>query len=381
MRTKRPGAYRVAVRDLVLLVVGALLGVAMSAVFFQATPQPWFRRAKGRARAKVRELAPASGPSTWSTSGRLRIGAFQADWHAIDGDGRTSWAAPAGRIHLASSTPCPTDPRFEDLVLAVQHDLDRERAAGAPTTYDTQGIAIANLVIRRTDDDEEIASTAEAVPCSYLQFRAKLRGLTADDRRIAPEELIPRPGAPSTFNPFLLSHAGVAVAVVTSDHQLVLARRKPFGPRPGELDCSVVEGINLRQDRSTHDRTELVAADAMRRGLAEELGVMPEDTAACDVLAVGIDLDYAQWNWTGMARLSITGEQLRAASDTASDRFENELLELVDFAPAPVLERLHGERIWACGLATIYYSLVYSYGKRPVDREAERISFAASSGA
>jgi len=173
------------------------------------------------------------------------------------------------------------------------------------------------------------------------------------------------------LDPLTTLALGVNVATVSADGQMLFGRRYgELGARGGQLDVGAVEGLRL--DDADADGSVDVPA-VMRRGVKEEFGLDYEDIQDVKVLGFGCDLQWAQWNFIGVAEADLPAAQIQARHKTnAPHGQEYKETHRVPATPADVFGFLAREQcgVWSCGLAAAYYALVNRHGVRATNEGA-----------
>ena len=164
---------------------------------------------------------------------------------------------------------------------------------------------------------------------------------------------------------------GMAFTVITSDKRLLFTRRSlKRGVRPGEYDCSIVEGLKP-SDRTPagdpYDTNDEHFLDyEIHRAFREEVCASDNDL---DIRIYGLVLDkkYGQWNFVGTVMTPLSSEEIRHAHSLRDDTYEENEMEFVSFVDergalslSQIKQRLRlyiGEGIWDMALSAIYSSL------------------------
>jgi len=155
-------------------------------------------------------------------------------------------------------------------------------------------------------------------------------------------------------------------------------RFRNAGARPHELDVGAVEGPALMDfDAGGHADVP----DVMLRGVSEEYGVSPNQVTDIKVLGFGYDLQWAQWNFLGLARVDLPARKIRARHRrVAAHGAEYKETIGVPATPHDVFKVLSNELkgTWSCGLATAYYALTHLHGVEEVEKAADQFTFTLS---
>lgn len=361
-------------KDIVLLLVGALLGAVIGlwlSVWLQEPLMAWrSRRQRLRwARSVYRTLAPSGGP--------VRVGGRETQMYLVEGDGRIALEPQHIRIRLRSTPadlPAPVKGMRDEIMERISSDGTR---GGIATWNSTNNVALSRYVVTRSPRNEEASLYLETTPTDYATFVATNLALDtvtgwADERlRSLRDEYLANP-LKAVREPvgFLANGVGVSLLAFTDDDKVVLTRRRSGAwARPGELDVSVVEGID-----SVHDSIGpgmLSAYSAAIRGCREELGISVDESDVL-FLAFGVDMAYYQWNFIGSVETRLSAAELMDSYLLhAKDRWEGKL-EMVPAEPKAVFAVLGREHMWDMGLVTAYLALCRRFGVAETRRAAEQ---------
>ncbi|MCX5378640.1 hypothetical protein [Streptomyces sp. NBC_00091] len=353
-------------------VVGAVLGVVFATLFQQWLQDAWFkvrRRSAGMVRSII--YRDRQGGRAWST---FSLGPLRTSALIVDGDGETVIAPESVHIQvLDGDVELPAEmTAWRD---EIEAEEERARATGerAPV-WNGPRYAVESVEASRTALDEQAEIHLRLRPTDYYTFLAAQQL----DRRL-PDGSTPRarhldPDRPLTAPAFLQCSFGLNVAVVTSDHLLVVSQRSDrVRMAPGLWNSSVNEGLSRHIDSAGRNAPDLHAA--ARRGMREELSLEPHEYSL-SLLGFVLDVDKRHWGAHFYARLNdLTGDQLQARmSRGVPDRWEHQSIEYVPFRTAEVIRYLlRPDRIhrWApLAPALFHLALVHVHGRGSVERAA-----------
>ncbi len=259
----------------------------------------------------------------------------------------------------------PLQGSFAEVRKQIQQEESTKKGGLTPgkllalTGYDTNRVGVGelpslHLTLQQTGYFDFIASSVDA------------RSLPA--RTLALSRFIPR------AQPLQGFPNGVAICLIlqSSDGKLIFGRRSDgkVGPRRGEWDVSVVEGLHPTHDfDSATGRVDLTKAAI--RGLREELGYLASSDEV-ELLGFGVDLEFYQWNVIGLVRARASAlEIMQKRIAHAKDRHEYRYLHPVEAHPLEVLRFLWASRMWSSGLAASHYGLVRLQGIDAVNAAVE----------
>lgn len=356
-------------------VVGAILGVVFATLFQQWTQDVWFR-IRRRSAGVVRSLTFRERQgSAWST---FSLGPLHTSALIVEGDGDRAIAPESIHVQvLDGEIALPEEMAgWRD---EIEAEETRASAAGerAPV-WNGPRYAVESLEVSRTALDEQSEVHLRLRPTDYYTFLAAQQldrrlpdGSTPRSRYLDPEE-------PLTAPAFLQCSFAVNIAVVTSDHLLVVSRRSNrVRMAPGVWNSSVNEGLSRHIDSAGRNAPDLHAV--ARRGMREEMSLEPNEYTL-SLLAFVLDVEKRHWSAHFYARLAdMTGEQLQARlSRGVADRWEHQSVEYVPFRSADVARYLlRPDRIhrWApLAPALFHLALVHVHGRASVERaEAQAV--------
>lgn len=166
--------------------------------------------------------------------------------------------------------------------------------------------------------------------------------------------------------PFLSQGVGIHVVVTTADEKIVFTRRSSdVGPRRGQLDVGVVEGISrhLETQGVLKAGANFNIEETFRRGIREEFGLPNSLQEGLELLGLGYDLQYGQWNFLGHCKANCTFSELVRfwQSDSKTPEEYSELYP-VGLSPTDIAARVKREAIWSSALAALRYSTIRRMG-------------------
>jgi len=305
----------------------------------------------------------------------IEIGENLTLWYRFAGNGMAPISPADISLQLDRSLgeTLHLSPRVEQLVRQVLHERDQGKHTfeNNPLLTIFSGKAFPPIGIDERDGVELKLGATDYAICYALrrteEGRKYFRALVND---WTPEK---------PFDPIIAQGLGVNVAIVSNDEQMIFGRRfENAGARPQELDVGAVEGFALK-DFDAAGRAEV--PDVMVRGVSEEYGISTEQLTDIKVLGFGYDLQWAQWNFLGLARVDVPAQKIRRRhKGLAVHGLEYIDTIAVPATPNEVFEGLSHEPkgIWSCGLATAYYALVHLHGADAVEKAADQFRFTLS---
>ena len=304
------------------------------------------------------------------------LGKRNSSWLVIDGNGEMTYTPEAIRC-LVDSTPVLLPPEIQQLRDNIEKRELSNKDKGLSYQWPGPLYALERYAIGRTNPEENLEVAFTFRPTDYYTFQATVMSLDYN---------IMQPPAIMTIRqkylqgcdlvqpvPFLSNGFGISLAIITKDRKLILSWRSDHaGARPGELDVSVVEAVHPLNDRSTTSLNPDLYRTAIR-GIQEEIGIdaLQENIT---FLGFGVDIEYYQWNIVGIVRISDTAQKaLENRRSGLSGKWEAKNLEVIEAEPRNVFSYIKDKKIWSTGLLTIYWALVYEYGRKRVDMAAKAV--------
>ncbi|HZS78578.1 MAG TPA: hypothetical protein VFA41_18350 [Ktedonobacteraceae bacterium] len=307
--------------------------------------------------------------------GCFSFGHLKTTWKTLDGDGSRCYRPQHLRAHYIPF-PLELPEALQARRERIQHEQEQRRAQGLPFFWNGEIYALDRFVISREPTHEDMTLDLWFRPSDYYTFLATNMSLHKSALR---EQYL---AEVDWYEPVpYFSHSfGVSLAVVTSDgYTLFTQRGKHVGSRPTIYETSVVEGLSRPLDSGPASDAPDIYHYACR-GLAEELGLYEGvDFALANLcfLNFGVDTRYALRGLTGMVKINKSIEQLlRRWENGVRDKFENQKLFPVPFTPQDVIRFAYTHQPFAPG-PTLYYALVYTFGRPVVEDAFERISLDA----
>lgn len=262
----------------------------------------------------------------------------------------------------------PADPAFEELVAAKVEQLraDADRT-GRPFT---DGPMVR--LVRWTPPVQGEPLVLQAEVAGHERAAAVAALLRDDDgdlrRRYGIE---PR----ALDNPAVCGALGVEVAMITSDGQLVLARRGDAATDyRRQIVVSLGEAMHPDHDRAPGEPGRLDPWLAVARGAQEEFGLELNGTQT-RFLALGLELRRMDPDLLGYVQLDYSEAEVRGAfaAGRARDRWETRDLEFIPFEPLAVARLLVESRDFTPASAmNLVFSLLQRFGERDVARAFAR---------
>ncbi|MFD7324617.1 hypothetical protein ACFV9D_26555 [Streptomyces sp. NPDC059875] len=356
-------------------VVGAILGVVFATLFQQWTQDLWFR-VRRRSAGMVRSLTYREQQGgAWST---FSLGPLHTSALIVEGDGDRAIAPEDVHVQvLTEEVALPEEMAGWRAEIEAEESRAQTSGERAPV-WNGPRYAVESLEISRSALDEQSEVHLRLRPTDYYTFLAAQQL----DRRL-PDGSTPRSRyldaeQPLTAPAFLQCSFAVNVAVVTSDHLLVVSRRSDrVRMAPGVWNSSVNEGLSRHIDSAGRNAPDVESV--ARRGMREELSLEPHEYTLA-LLAFVLDVEKRHWSAHFYARLTdMTGDQLTTRmSRGVADRWENQTIEYVPFRSTDVTRYLlRPDRIhrWApLAPALFHLALVHVHGRASVERaEAQAI--------
>jgi hypothetical protein len=357
------------VKDVVLLLAGAGLGLGMT-VAFEDRFKSWIERRQRlrRARAIRRTFVDADGP--------VCVAGHRTDFYLIEGDGEAVLEPQRLTVDIRSSgVELPADIAERRRTIAAELAETQDAPSGTVAPWNSPNmVGLIRYRIARGTGREELEIHLDGFRSDYATFAATVLGLDEGAASLRRQYL---PTAAATLRavrspiPVLAHGIGVALLGFTDDNQVILTRRRNEArARPGERDITVVEGMDAQQDRLPSDQLDAYATAV--RGCWEELGVR---VSYDDVrfLGFGVDMAYYQWNVLGTVDLHYSADEvIDRYLFHAKDRFEGRL-EPVPATPVQVFEALRREHAWDTAVVTAYLALCRRFGVPETRKAANRV--------
>jgi transcriptional regulator with XRE-family HTH domain len=305
--------------------------------------------------------------------GCFSFGELKTTWKTLDGDGRGIYLPQ----HISAHYIPFTQKLPEELQVRrdhIQQEQEQKKEQGLPFFWNGEIYALDRFVIGREATNENMTLDLWFRPSDYYTFLAT--NMSLKEPRLREKYLSDVDWCETV--PYFSHSFGVSLAVVTSDgYTLFTQRGKNLGSRPRTYETSVVEGLSRPIDRGTHEEAPDVYRCACR-GLAEELGLHESvDFSVSDItfLSFGVDTRYALRGLTGIVKVKKTMEKLLPLWDNGvRDKFENQKLFPVPFTPKDVISFAYAHQPFVPG-PTLYYALVYEYGRSMVEDTFDQLSF------
>ena len=204
----------------------------------------------------------------------------------------------------------------------------------------------------------------------YIKYRLFYRTLKMWDRFELDREIAEFDWREDTYK--IPNAMGLAFMVVTSDDKLIFTQRsKERHVRPGEYDCSIVEGLKTEgelPDGKKYDIDDENYLDyEIRRSFREEICAV-DDGLDISVFGLVFDKSFGQWNIVGTIKTKLSSseiEQLHAVRDDTYEKNTMQFVPLVDNSGKRTLEYLHEslknylrEGMWSMALSALYAALI-----------------------
>ncbi|MFJ9786334.1 hypothetical protein ACIRSS_42660 [Amycolatopsis sp. NPDC101161] len=349
---------------LVGLVLGAVLGLALSVFFEDALKRGIAKSARTVRRALARPPAPEA-------RGEFSLGLLHTSVVLVEGDGSQVIDEQAVDV-IVDPDPVSLPDDVEQLRSEVAVRQEALTAAGLQSHWNGPTYAVAGLSIRRLGIDESPGVHLRLKSTDYFTFLA-----TQQLDRELPDGATLRskyvdPFAPADVPEFMRASFGTYTVVVTADELTLFAKRSQHvGAFPGCWDVSANEALSRSLD--SHGRTPPGIYDVARRGLWEELGLNRTDYRL-ELLAFDIDRRTNQWGCVFVAFLhEITGSQLaERRTRGVADKWEHDETEFVRFTVPHVVNHLlrpDRRNNWTpVAPAAFHLALVRRFGRSYVER-------------
>ncbi|GAT79374.1 translation initiation factor 2 [Streptomyces sp. F-3] len=295
---------------------------------------------------------------------KFRLVGRETDCHIIEGDGTRPIAEENVRV-LFTDERVQLPPEIAAWRREIEEEQRRLEAAGKKHAWNNGRFAVTGFVNTRSHTDEAPIITLSLCAADYYDFMAtshhldRLRenGLTLRKEFLENRDPVLAPA-------FMSCSFGVNIAVETGvDKKMIFSFRSSTveGRNQRMWNSSANEGLARAHDLP-QDGTPISLHNVARRGLKEELAVLPSE-AELELLGFGLDLRNHQWAAFFRAVLPHLGEDdLRDRwSKGVEDKWEHERHAFVPSDPYSVLEFIATEpaHAWTpCAPALFYLALV-----------------------
>jgi hypothetical protein len=346
--------------------IGGFIGLIMGVIFEDPLKEGWRKLIKTIKRLFVK-------PKDIQDPFYFSLGNHVTSFIVCDGDGEMTYAPENIETRLNNTfLSLPDD--LNSLKKQIEKIEETKKQNGESHSWNGPLFSLEKYSILRTNINEDMKVIFSFVPSDYYTFKALNTNL---------EQQLP---SGSTIREAYLKNAtakqpvvalangfGVAVVVVTADGQTILTRRSDdSGVRPGELDIGIVEAVHPSQDREPTGQGPDLFSTAVR-GAKEELGLTVSKNDV-KFLGFGVDEQYYQWNIIGLLQCKETTEEiLEQRSRGISGKWELEQLVFVPFKIEPILKIIKEEKMWSTAKVALYWSLVFEYSKRMVDKQVNKM--------
>ncbi len=289
------------------------------------------------------------------------------------GDTQTSVDWIYGGLH----SPIRTEDIFFELSSATTPEHERINVRRKHFERDAQNDDMINVTGADSvflDNTERMQITIDYKIIKYELYRKTIELLKSGDAELhqkidaynSDADLFPLPNA-----------MGLAFMVITADDYFVFARRSlKRNIRPGEPDCSIVEGLKPTvkcEDRLLYNtETDDYIGREIVRGFQEEICEEWRADNQVTVYGIVLDKEYAQWNLCGTIRTTMTAGEIQRGHANRRDLYEKIELIPVRFDPEngkDLRQSLNGfrdEGMWDTALAAVYCA-IRSMGTDNVD--------------
>ncbi|EIF00706.1 hypothetical protein SacglDRAFT_03860 [Saccharomonospora glauca K62] len=367
IRRYRPSMDGITVKDIVLLLLGGLVGAWAERLL----GRPWDRhigqryrrwRAVRQSRRLERELG-VSGEF-------LVVGGEHVYVHQFSVRGFDRTRLDTRMVSLPAVEDCmatlpeslrPIPPE------AVSERIERERnrIAESPTAWNEEKLGVAAVHVRRDARYDDPGLLIDFFRTDYATFSVVTNSWAKHVAGSDLAELLPAERLRHVL-PGLSHSFGVNLTVVTADNQVILTRRSPrISSARSATHISANEGMradDLRAGRPDPFRTAW-------RGIDEELGVdVPEDR----IVFHSLILDAERYQWALLGHVDLSGTEWNSATvragratGVAVDDWESDRLRMVPFTPDSVVRELARTDGWiAHGWVNLLLSAIYAFPSR-----------------
>lgn len=258
-----------------------------------------------------------------------------------------------------SSESCP----FYERISKKRKEFERD-------SQNDDMISVVNVNSEKADNTEELSVIIQYKTIKYELFRKTIELLSAGDEEVR-GHLDYCVGESINNEAFQVPNAmGLAFMVIThDDHFLFTQRSIQRHIRPGEPDCSIVEGLKpvvkengkILYDYSYDD----YLGKEIRRGFEEEICDEWRSDNKISIYGIILDREYAQWNVFGVIKTSMTAEEIEIAHPKRKDTYEKNRITKVKFDPNEpsdlrnMLIDCEEKGMWDTALATVYGALIH----------------------
>lgn len=252
---------------------------------------------------------------------------------------------------------------------ALYGRIEGIRAPAEQISQNDRMLSLTGLRCGLSDNEERKQLEIRYRQIEYRLFRKTLK-LWDHPRLNIPQRLSRYEGTERISAYEIPNAMGMAFFVVSSDHQLLFSTRsEERGLRPGETDCSVVEGLKPEAEDSAGpysvDSPDYLERE-MRRAFREE--ICSDDAGlCCQIVGLVLDRQYGQWNLVGILRPAADAARLLRRTCVRDDTYEKTRLEAVPLRDAEgkpsleaVREKLRIARrrpMWGMAYTALYAAL------------------------
>lgn len=351
--------------DIGMALIGAFFGLVLSVVF-----DDFLRNVKRNIKRKWKRIF---APKINQGSIYFTLNDKSTDFYVLDGDGVIEFNE--GDIECRYKKETVTLPEgIKELRQEVEAKELKRKEAGEDYRWNGVLYGLSKYRMSREGFREVPHVLFNFHQTDYYTFLATNTQL---DRSLPNGKTIRETYIPYTnldkVQPILANGFGVVIVVITEDERVVLTRRTEFaGARAGELDVSVVEGVQPELDEdSKSEGPDLFRAAT--RGIDEELGIHINESAI-SFLGYGIDTKYYQWNMIGYVQAhGITANDIEVARGKgASGKWENKEVEYITLTPANIAKVLMEEAMWDTAKVALYWTGVNQLGKRQLEKALKK---------
>lgn len=304
----------------------------------------------------------------------FNIGSLQTCMFILEGDGTTPINEESVRV-LVDDEQAALPNEVEEWKEEISREQARRKENGEQHFWNGPSYAVVGMTVSREGISETPEICLRLKSSDYYTFQAtqQLDRVMKDGTTLRSRYL---GNGPEAAPAFINCSFGTNVAMVTSDHKLVIAKRSSgLGSRPGVWNSSANEALSRSLD--SDGRTPPNIYNVARRGVDEELAVGREEYRL-ELLAITIDTELQQWGAAFVAYAhDLTGQDiLDRRARGAPDKWENESIEVIDFTVDAIVRCLMSpdrRNNWSpMGPPLYYLALVNFYGRGFTERRCAK---------
>ena len=342
------------------LIVGVILQDPITRLYRNI--KKWFRKVFYRLKPNKENM----------TDGCFILGSRNTSVYVLDGDGYRAFLPQNIEIDIVDGNKDYGEYAEEVnyFYRLTVEDLETRRKNGEDALpWDGATLSLAKYAISRTADSEEFRIRITLATNTYYYTFSVINHLNdicpATGRQMA--RYIEDYQFQQSNKYHLPNSVGVCFQVVTKDYFTVFSRRaSSSGFRPGESDCSIVEGLN-QQDISNHS---INLEEVALRAFQEEICDARKEELEISILGLVFDKQYNQWNFIGLINCGLTQKDIiRRRNSGTSGKWEL-TIDFIQMDLKKIMVFLSSHKMWDMGLVTLYFSLIQGGGfsKKKIDQ-------------